>query len=178
VAKIHYATNVVPYVHLMVTSNQHLLSHEFEDKHVPANKRVYHQDAINERRMVNVNPQDLSAIKKRFIELFVRKQPPIAHSLPRDGAFSRMDCIIGISGRVMDILNYYEPRDYHGRYMYLYCLGGLSKNLCNFPEDKRAHMRKRIMDLMDQYRLDATERQQISTYMGEVGSPTTTTTTL
>ena len=80
---------MVPFVHLLASSNQHLLYHEFNEMtEFGARKRMYPSDAIPQRKRASVNQQDLLAVKKRFIEIFVRKQPALT-DLPKNGSFSR-----------------------------------------------------------------------------------------
>jgi hypothetical protein len=72
VAKVHFTTNVVPYVHLVATSNQHLLQHEFIDKNPltgTESKTIYRCDAIPDRKKEQINQQDLLAVKRRFLEV-------------------------------------------------------------------------------------------------------------
>jgi hypothetical protein len=66
------------------------------------------------------------------------------------------------------ILYFYQPEQYHSRYLFLYCIGGLAKNLHHLtPIARRQNMMKSIMDLTAQYQLDEGERKQILDYLEE-----------
>jgi hypothetical protein len=94
----------------------------------------------------------------------VRKPPPIT-DLPKEGSFTRVDCILGIYCRVIRILLHYSPEDFHSRYLFLYPLGGLAKNLRLLMKENQAEMKICVVELADKYRLDQEEKNQLLAYM-------------
>jgi hypothetical protein len=169
-AKVHSSTNVINYVHLFATSNQHLLSHQFHEPDTPFCKdhfKVYHQDAITPRQLENVSRPDWEAVKKRFLECYVRKKPPLKN-LMKNGTFSRLDCIRGTMNRVLIILCAHGPEHVNSRYYFLYPMSGAAKNICHMPQDLQSVYRDMIIDLMLQYKLDAEEKAQIMSFMENV----------
>jgi hypothetical protein len=143
-----------------------LFDHEFYqfDGRGGATREVHYADAISPARMMTVNKPDLKAVKKRFIEVYVRKRPNLPH-LPKEGSFSRLDLILGTYLRVITILFYYNPTQYNSRYQYLYPLTGISKNICNLPEEKREAAVKSVVQLIHRYGLDEREKNQILSYL-------------
>jgi hypothetical protein len=127
-------------------------------------KHVHFADAISPGKMIQVNQPDLEAVNKRFIEIYVR-QPPNLPELPTEGSFTRLDMILGLMPRVMTILFFYNATHFKSRYYFLYALAGISRNICNLPEEKHEAVINSLVQLMNRYKLDESEKQQIISYL-------------
>jgi hypothetical protein len=70
-SKILYTTNCVKNLHLLVTSNEHMFEHNFPTETNPL-KRKCPPDFLPHAKMAKLNRPDFDAVKRRFIELYVR----------------------------------------------------------------------------------------------------------
>jgi len=171
--KIKGKTITVLPTFLFVTSNQHLLSHDFEksEKRGSCLKRKYvpdHEDedydSYHYKRRKLYKPEDLKAVKVRYIEVFVRQAPKIPEeALSHD--FTKKHAIAGIYCRVIDTLRKYLPEDFPNRYHFLYPLSGLCKNIGLVRKDIELQVRRAVMDLMDTYNITTKEREQLIDYL-------------
>lgn len=133
-AKVHSTTVTIPPLFIMVTSNQKLLKHAFPGKHNSPLKDIHDSDVEvpgNKRQ----HEENILATKMRYLELYVRAPPPLdINQLPQSGIFTREHFILGVYSRVEEILNKYDPSDYHSPFLYMYACSGLSKNIRLSPE--------------------------------------------
>lgn len=129
-AKVHSTTVTIPPLFIMVTSNQKLLKHVFPGKPNSPLKDIYESDVEvpgNKRQ----HEENIAATKMRYLELFVRNQPPMdVDQLPKSGNFTREHFIMGVHRRVENILHKYNPSDFHSPFLHMYACSGLSKNVC------------------------------------------------
>lgn len=138
VAKVHSTTIQLPPIFLFYSSNERLLSHEFNNASPEAflRWRTYGSQAteVGKKRV----PQEhLLAIQNRFIEVFVREKPPLdTNYLPKYGGFQRIHGVLGMFPRLISILQKYESDDFHSPYLYLYVL----KAMCRYASQYAEHM--------------------------------------
>jgi len=94
--------------------------------------------------------------------MFVRKQPVLPNNaLPESGNFTRLNFIVATFGTVLRILGKYETSDFASKYLYLYCLSGLCKNLKHMNDILHDHLRMWLEKLMDKFQLDSAEKRQL-----------------
>ena len=130
VAKVHSTTITLPPLFLFYSSNERLLTHEFQpDKSKPLlNWRHYGSQALKTGQK-RVSQEHLTAVQNRFIEVYVRERPKLeVQYLPTSGGFQRMHGVLGLFEKVMSILDKYESKDFHSPYLYLYAL----KAMCRY----------------------------------------------
>jgi len=120
---------VVPPLHVMVTSNTHMYLHRFETSKIEGFccRTLYKSDIEASK---NVHEMDVEAVRNRYIECFVRDRPTLpTGALPTSGNFTRDHAIKGLFTHIIDILRKYEKSDFLSDYLYLYAIIGLCKNL-------------------------------------------------
>lgn len=130
VAKVHSSTITLPPLFLFYSSNERLLTHEFQpDKSRPhGGWRHYGSQALKTGQK-RISQEHLSAVQNRFIEVFVRQRPQLNNEwLPTSGGFERMHGVLGMFERILSILDKYETEDFHSPYLYLYAL----KAICRY----------------------------------------------
>jgi hypothetical protein len=142
-----------------------MFDHVFPTEKNPM-KRKAPPDFLPPAKMAKLNPAHLGAVKRRFMEVYVRKPPPLTN-LPTSGRFSRLDAIRGTYKRVFGILLKYERKDFHSRYLHLYPMQGIAKNLRHLEPSLQAPLRQILINLADKYELDEKEKLQIITTMNE-----------
>jgi len=82
--------------------------------------------AGQKRRM---NSENVAAIKNRFLELFVFRRPAQdERDLELCDCFNRKHFIVGTYQRALDLLEKYQPSDFHGPALYAYVISALGKN--------------------------------------------------
>ena len=139
VAKVHSKTEPLPPLFIFYSSNERLMTHEFNsDQSNPMFRwRNYGTQAIDhvgEKRVKKASVH-LVAIQNRFIEAFVRSRPPLdPQHLPQCGGFQRIHGVLGLFRRVLNILGKYEGKDFHSPFLYLYALKALCKHSKTYVE--------------------------------------------
>jgi hypothetical protein len=83
----------------------------------------------------HVTPEDLKAIKNRFLEMYVHKKPfqEEAH-LNLNETFDRFDFIVGTFERALSVLEKYTPCDFASPHLFGYVIGALKKNSLYYEE--------------------------------------------
>jgi len=161
-AKIHSSTTSVPPVFVFVTSNQHLMKHYFDNPGGISGKKPYDIDI----KIKVSNVKDLKAVRNRFIEIFVRKIPPLpTDALPLHGTFTRKNFINATYTDMLKILFKYQKDDFSSPYLYLYPLAGLSKNIPLLHDKAQEFTKMTIIQLMELYKLNEEEKNQIIFHM-------------
>ena len=155
--KTHGNVQTVPSVFVLITSNQHLFTHAFQNTEKSKNsfRKVYGTDIISSKC---VHPGDIAALQSRFIEAFVRSRPVIEEKyLPKNGNFERKHVIIGLFEEILVILSLYSKKDFTSPYYYLYPIGGLCKHLHLMPAESHERYRGIIFDLMQIFEFDESQ---------------------
>ena len=92
-----------------------------------------------------MNPENVAAIKNRFLELFVFRRPAQdERDLELCDCFNRKHFIVGTHQRALDLLEKYQPGDFHGPALYAYVISALGKNASLVEEvtsDQEHYMR-------------------------------------
>ena len=150
---------------MQATSNQHLYTHNFNSTEPtgPMNrKRKLFGADVSQKD----NPEDIDAMRNRFIEVFVRSPPKVPKSaIPMSATFTRMNFIRGMYFEILRILMSYNKDDFHSKYLYLYPLGGLAKNMREMPVNKQERIKAAIEDLMVKFDLSDEERNTIVKFL-------------
>ena len=106
-----------------------------------------------------IHESDLQAVKKRFIEVFVRSRPVLPeNALPSCGSFNRDHLIVGLFVQIVRILFKYEKTDYNSDYLYLYPISSCCKNLFKIEKSLQPQLKSLLIQLMDKYQF--TEHQK------------------
>ena len=146
ICKVFAATATVSPMFLFYTSNERLFKH-----HVPAAlsgtclPRTFGSqvdDSSHGRKKSRVSPENLEAVRARFLEMFVFKAPPQDQNDLENGCnFSRDDFIVSMAERAIETLEKYTPSHFHSAYLPAYVVSALIKNLdhvervmCNAPD--------------------------------------------
>lgn len=140
VAKVHSTTITLPPLFLFYSSNERLMTHEFNKPEEKAKFgwKFYGSQALKPGQK-RVSKGHLTAVQNRFIEAFVRQRPAIDPSnLPKYGGFQRIHGVLGLFPRVISILAKYDSKDFHSPYLYLYVL----KALCRYAHQYSATMKE------------------------------------
>jgi hypothetical protein len=75
----------------------------------------------------------------------------------RNENFSRVHVIVGLFDIVVPILMKYAKTDFKSQYLYLYPLGGLSKNVSLLPLELQEPFKNMIFQLLLKFQLDDTQ---------------------
>jgi len=172
--KVHSGVVTVPPLFLFITSNQHLMTHSFEpgtkfiknvyESNIDAQQ--HHQkrgEGGRKRKRIYVDPDDLKAVRARYLEMFIRKRPTLpSECLPEKDSFSRENAIQGIYSRIIAILVKYETRkEYKSPYLFLYGIAGLCKNIILMNPEYHSNIKTFIYDLFEKLELDQEEINQL-----------------
>jgi hypothetical protein len=107
-----------------------------------------------------IHEADLLAVRKRFLEVFVRSRPPLPpNALPTCGSFTRDHLIIGLFPQIIRILFKYDKDDFNSPYLYLYPISSCFKNLFKMKKNLQASLKDVLIELMDKYQF--TQQQQL-----------------
>jgi hypothetical protein len=117
------------------TSNERLFRHDLPaSRHTKGMPKSY-LSQIEMAGKKRVSPENVEAIRARFLEMYVYKTP---HQLPSDleqcGTFERQHFILGAFDRALALLEKYKMGDFHSLYLPAYVLSGLVKNLSLMEE--------------------------------------------
>ena len=89
----------------------------------------YFQSQVELAGKKRMNPENVAAIKNRFLELFVFRRPAQdERDLELCDCFNRKHFIVGTHQRALDLLEKYQPGDFHGPALYAYVISALGKN--------------------------------------------------
>jgi len=114
---------------VLYTSNERLFRHTLP-LHISASgfSRIYHSQVEDSKKPIS--PENLEAVRARFLEMFVFKAP---RQDPRDlekcTNFSREHFILATYFRAFDMLEKYAVEDFPSAYLPAYALSALAKNL-------------------------------------------------
>ena len=115
---------------------------------------------------------DLQAVKKRFIEVFVRSRPTLPqNALPTCGSFTRDHLIIGLFCQVVRILFKYNKTDYNSEYLYLYPISSCCKNLYKIKPSLQAPLKDLLIQLMDKYCFNDCQKQMCFDNLKHINAP-------
>jgi len=160
-------TEVVPNMHVMVTSNKHIYLHRFRTPKVEGfcSRTIYKSDIEASK---TIHAEDVEAVRNRYIECFVRDRPVLpAGALPTCGNFEREHLIKGLFTYIIDILQRYEKKDFHGDYLYLYAIIGLCKNLYRMDEEDHMPLGHTIIDLfVNKFQFSSDQKMTCFTQFG------------
>jgi hypothetical protein len=105
----------------------------------------YFQSQVELAGKKRMNPENVAAIKNRFLELFVFRRPAQdERDLELCDCFNRKHFIVGTHQRALDLLEKYQPSDFHGPALYAYVISALGKNASLVEEvtsDQEHYMR-------------------------------------
>ena len=105
----------------------------------------YFQSQVELAGKKRMNPENVAAIKNRFLELFVFRRPAQdERDLELCDCFNRKHFIVGTHQRALDLLEKYQPGDFHGPALYAYVISALGKNASLVEEvtsDQEHYMR-------------------------------------
>jgi len=88
----------------------------------------YFQSQVELAGKKRMNPENVAAIKNRFLELFVFRRPAQdERDLELCDCFNRKHFIVGTHQRALDLLEKYQPGDFHGPALYAYVI--MTKNI-------------------------------------------------
>lgn len=132
---------------LFVTSNENIQTH-FLSKNSSSTrgwdffeKKVYSSKLYKSRTKRPCHDEFVTAIKNRFLEVFVCKPPNISATLlPSDGEFfERIHLVLGLLPRVLDILSMPDLTfgDYGSKSLFRYCLSGVTNHLDLFKDNMK-----------------------------------------
>ncbi len=89
----------------------------------------YFQSQVELAGKKRMNPENVAAIKNRFLDLFVfRRTPQDERDLELCDCFYRKHFIVGTYERALDLLEKHQPSDFHGHALYAYVISALGKN--------------------------------------------------
>ena len=87
-------------------------------------------DSSHGGKKSRVSPENLEAVRARFLEMFVFKAPQQDQSDLESGChFIRDDFILGMTNRAIETLEKYQPSDFHSAHLAAYVVSALLKNL-------------------------------------------------
>ena len=130
-----------------------MLDHKFQtpERNGKTFKTKYPSDLKPSQRIYE---EDIQAVQKRFIEVFVRQRPQLPpNALPSSGQFKRDHLIIGLYFQVIRTLFKYKKEDFNSDYIFLYCLSGLAKNLPKIKLDHQTTAKQLLSVLFKKYQL-------------------------
>jgi hypothetical protein len=82
-----------------------------------------------------IGGENLSAVKNRFLELFLHKVPPQEQAhINLAEVFDRYHFIVGTFERALSTLEKYSPADFPSQHLYAYVIGALRKNSLYYEE--------------------------------------------
>jgi len=82
-----------------------------------------------------IGGENLSAVKNRFLELYLHKVPPQEQAhINLAEVFDRYHFIVGTFERALSTLEKYSPADFPSQHLYAYVIGALRKNSLYYEE--------------------------------------------
>lgn len=151
VSKVHGNVITLPPLFLFYSSNERLMSHRFSPTATLMQSRFY-PSQVNAEGKKKCSDENLAAIQNRFIEAFVRSQPPLdVNDLPRSGGFQRIHGVLGMYNRVIEILQQLEKKDIFSLVLIKYVLNGLAVNVESYNQVYHQDMRPILKQLADKY---------------------------
>jgi hypothetical protein len=89
----------------------------------------YFQSQVEMTGKKRMHPENVAAIKNRFLELFIFRRPPQdERDLELCDCFNRKHFIVGTFERALALLEKHQPSDFHGPALYAYVISALGKN--------------------------------------------------
>ena len=96
---------------------------------VPSTVPRYFQSQVEMTGKKRMHPENVAAIKNRFLELFIYRRPPQdERDLELCDCFNRKHFIVGTFERALALLEKHQPSDFHGPALYAYVISALGKN--------------------------------------------------
>lgn len=131
ITKVFASTAAVCPMWVFYTSNERLFKH-----FVPAStsgtglSQTLYSHAEESVAKKKVSPENLEAVRARFLEMNVHKTPRQEQKdLDTCGTFTRDHCILGCFDRALETLEKYTPGDFHSAHLPAYIVSSLNKNL-------------------------------------------------
>lgn len=129
VVKIHSSTSTVSPMFVFYTSNERLFRHVIPAKNSSTGLQQCFSSQVEMTGKKRTSPENLEAVRARFLELFVHKTPKqLPSDLERVGTFERHHFILGTFDKALALLEKYNVNDFHSLYLPAYVLSGLVKN--------------------------------------------------
>ena len=95
----------------------------------PSTVPRYFQSQVEMTGKKRMHPENVAAIKNRFLELFIFRRPPQdERDLELCDCFNRKHFIVGTFERALALLEKHQPSDFHGPALYAYVISALGKN--------------------------------------------------
>jgi hypothetical protein len=95
----------------------------------PSTVPRYFQSQVEMTGKKRMHPENVAAIKNRFLELFIYRRPPQdERDLELCDCFNRKHFIVGTFERALALLEKHQPSDFHGPALYAYVISALGKN--------------------------------------------------
>ena len=163
--KIQAKLTALEPIFILGTSNQLLYPHYFEffGKQEKGTTNSYESDVKPTKVRLE---GDINAVKFRYLELMVRKAPPLPDDkLPRSGNFAREHLIVGLYKDIIDILFSYNPEDFGSDFVYNYAITSLCRNFYMNPEQEKQELNLRLVDLFLRYKFSDKQIEQCFTYL-------------
>jgi hypothetical protein len=129
VTKIFASTAAVCPMWIFYSSNERLFKHSVPKTGTGLSQTQFShaEESINKKK---VSPENLEAVRARFLEMNVHKTPRQDQvDLDTCGTFSRDHFILGCFDRALDTLEKYSPAHFHSAHLPAYIVSALHKNL-------------------------------------------------
>ena len=167
--KIDGAVETINSIHMLATSNQNLNKFVFKTPRRASKQRKLSYPYYSPIKMNQIDANDLDAVKKRYLEMFIRQQPKITKELlPNCGYFKRSHAIVGLFPIVIFILFKYNISSFCSSFMYLYALAGLGKNIHLTRSKYHDTFKSQIFALMKKYQLSPKQSETIACTLEEI----------
>lgn len=174
VTKIYASTATVSPMFVFYTSNERLFKHAvsaaLSGTCLPRTFLSQADDASQGGKKPRVSPENLEAVRARFLEMFVFKAPKQDKSDLESGCpFVREDFILAMTDRAIETLEKYRPSDFHSAHLPAYVVSALVKNvdffervMCNGADNEEStaidecpqNHRLRIQRLREKYNVN------------------------
>lgn len=129
VVKIHSSTTTVSPLFVFYTSNERLFKHSIQAGMGGRGLSQIFPSQVEGPGKKRVSPENLEAVRARFLEMYVFKTPPQnKKDLEQCNTFSRDNFILGTFNRALGLLEKYPVTAFHSLHLPAYVLSGLSKN--------------------------------------------------
>ena len=134
VCKIYASTATISPMFVFYTSNERLFKHSVpaavSGTCLPRSFGSQADDSSQGGKKSRVSPENLEAVRARFLEMFVFKAPFQNQSDLESGChFVREDFILAMTNRAIQALEKYQPSDFHSPHLPAYVVSALIKNL-------------------------------------------------
>ena len=129
VTKVFASTASVCPMWIFYSSNERLFKHTVPKTGtgLSQNQFSHAEESVNKKK---VSPENLEAVRARFLEMNVHKTPHQDQAdLDACGTFSRDHFILGCFDRALETLEKYTPAHFHSAHLPAYIVSALTKNL-------------------------------------------------